>query len=281
MSGWQNHPNYSQPSQPYGSNPPIGGQLYTDYPTPQYSAQPYPAQTDPYAYDPDERHRRPSAGQRQPSAYAVPGAEGMPAVEYHHRSAPHQATQALNIPQQPYNAHRPASGANPQPASYSPTSHAPSGHSGYPQVNYTSGHSPQSASSSSPPGLGPYQQSYPPPAANYPPVHSQWAGPTVATAPGYGAPGHGGAAGYQQSSIPQTHPPQAQKCGLPECHIPAYFDVAAGEQTEFCGDRHGMEAVSAGLRAPCAVCSIRPQRRSTRPYCGKTCKRSTEPQYRR
>jgi hypothetical protein len=62
-----------------------------------------------------------------------------------------------------------------------------------------------------------------------------------------------------------------QRCIIPGCQYPAYYNVAEEEQMEYCGHGHELQAIETGFVKPCAMCKGRP-RRTGENVCGPVCR---------
>jgi len=62
-----------------------------------------------------------------------------------------------------------------------------------------------------------------------------------------------------------------RKCIIPDCHYPAYYNVAEEELMEYCGHGHELQAIETGFVKPCAMCKARPRRTNER-VCGPVCR---------
>ncbi|KAA1476248.1 hypothetical protein DENSPDRAFT_843157 [Dentipellis sp. KUC8613] len=60
------------------------------------------------------------------------------------------------------------------------------------------------------------------------------------------------------------------RCRMRGCQRPAYVDRSTGEQKEWCGDGHQLEAVASRMVPPCVECRAYPQRLNSQ-YCSIVC----------
>jgi hypothetical protein len=68
-----------------------------------------------------------------------------------------------------------------------------------------------------------------------------------------------------------TNSGSQQRCIIPGCQYPAYYNVADEVQMEYCGHGHELQAIETGFVKPCAMCKGRPRRTGER-VCGPVCR---------
>jgi len=64
---------------------------------------------------------------------------------------------------------------------------------------------------------------------------------------------------------------QKKNCIIPDCPYPAYYNYVDQEPTEYCGQRHELQAIAIGLVNTCVICEGRPRLTGER-VCGRTCR---------